>query len=313
MTAHGHAQEAVEVVAHRGASADQPEHSLAAYRHAIHLGADAIECDVRLTRDGTLVCVHDRRIDRTSTGRGVISTLTLAELERFEFGRGHGSPGRRPTPPGVVLGDGEAPEQEDGRVLTLDRLLEYVTSHPGRIRLAIETKHPTRYSQRVEAALLASLRRFGLLVGDRPAEHSGRPAVRVMSFSPAALRRVEAAAPHLPTVQLVRQFTGWPRTLEVRSAVTAVGPPVALLRRNPSFVAQAHAMGAEVHVWTVNDPEDVEYVLSLAVDAVITDRPGALLRRLGRGGADGGARARNAGPPPSVGPSDVPPPRRRGP
>jgi glycerophosphoryl diester phosphodiesterase len=65
----------VEVVAHRGASADVPEHTLGAYRHAVRLGADAVEYDVRMTRDGALVCVHDRRIDRTSTGRGVISAL----------------------------------------------------------------------------------------------------------------------------------------------------------------------------------------------------------------------------------------------
>ena len=58
----------VEVVAHRGASADESEHTMAAYGHAIRLGADAVECDVRMTRDGVLVRVHDRRIDRTSTG-----------------------------------------------------------------------------------------------------------------------------------------------------------------------------------------------------------------------------------------------------
>ena len=60
----------IEVVAHRGANDEEPEHSLAAYLKAVEQGADAIECDVRLTADGTLVCVHDRRIDRTSTGRG---------------------------------------------------------------------------------------------------------------------------------------------------------------------------------------------------------------------------------------------------
>ena len=68
---------AVQVVAHRGSSEDSPEHTLEAYKRAIAEGADALECDVRLTRDGHLVCVHDRRIDRTSTGRGVVSTLEL--------------------------------------------------------------------------------------------------------------------------------------------------------------------------------------------------------------------------------------------
>src|SRR3954462_15356715 len=74
------------VVAHRGASADEPEHTLAAYVEAIKVGADALECDVRLTADGHLVCVHDRRVDRTSNGRGVISTLELTELQGLDWG-----------------------------------------------------------------------------------------------------------------------------------------------------------------------------------------------------------------------------------
>src|SRR5690349_9193418 len=74
-----------QVVAHRGASDDVPEHTFAAYRKAIDDGADALECDVRLTRDGHLVCVHDRRVDRTSDGRGPVSALELADLADLDF------------------------------------------------------------------------------------------------------------------------------------------------------------------------------------------------------------------------------------
>ena len=80
--------QSVEVVAHRGANDEEPEHSLAAYLKAIDQGADAIECDVRLTADGTLVCVHDRRIDRTSTGKGSVSSKTLKELAAFDYSGG---------------------------------------------------------------------------------------------------------------------------------------------------------------------------------------------------------------------------------
>src|SRR4051794_9077270 len=73
------------VVAHRGSSAAHAEHTLAAYELAIEEGADALECDVRLTRDGVLVCVHDRKVNRTSDGRGVVSTLELAELAELDF------------------------------------------------------------------------------------------------------------------------------------------------------------------------------------------------------------------------------------
>src|SRR3954466_6713308 len=85
----------LEVVGHRGAPGEAPEHTLTAYRRAAAVGADAVECDVRLTRDGVLVCVHDRGVRSTSNGRGVVSALHLDELEQFHFGaRKNGFRGR---------------------------------------------------------------------------------------------------------------------------------------------------------------------------------------------------------------------------
>ncbi len=78
------------IVAHRGASFAVAEHTLDAYKAAIESGADAVECDVRLTRDGHLVCVHDRTVNRTSDGRGVVSELDLPSLERLDFASWHG-------------------------------------------------------------------------------------------------------------------------------------------------------------------------------------------------------------------------------
>jgi len=286
----------VEVVGHRGASADAPEHTLAAYQQAVRIGADAVECDVRMTRDGVLVCVHDRRIDHTSTGRGVVSALTLAELERHSFG--HRVPRAAPwrVPSGRRTPDDEPDHSEQG-VLTLHRLLDYVTSTPGDVRLAIETKHPTRHSAMVERALIADLRRFGLLARGRPVERGGRPGVRVMSFSPTAVRRVQLMAPELPTVQLLRRVPA--RGVALQPS-TAIGPGVATLRRFPQLVQRAHARGAEVHVWVVNEPDDIRFVLDLGVDAVITDRPGTVLERLGRGPASrrSSGPAVDGGPPP---------------
>lgn len=268
-----------DVVAHRGATAEAPEHTLAAYRQAAEIGADGVEVDVRLTRDGVLVCVHDRRIQRTSNGRGVVSALNLDELEQYHFGT------RRPPRMNRWSGDEitavtDEPDVEDGRVLTLDRLLEYATSSPGRVRLAIETKHPTRHTRKVEEALVDTLRRFGLLGNGRPVEWAGRPAVRVMSFSQLAVRRMHDLAPGIPTVQLIgKRLRAVRRELLVGSA-TAVGPGIALLRSDPEFVADAHAAGKEVHVWTVNRPTDMDFVRGLDVDAAITDHPGELLRRI---------------------------------
>ncbi|CAA9228147.1 MAG: Glycerophosphoryl diester phosphodiesterase [uncultured Blastococcus sp.] len=278
-----------EVVAHRGVASQAPEHTLAAFRQATVVGADAVECDVRLTRDGVLVCVHDRQIRHTSNGRGIVSALRLAELEQYQFGA------RKPRRVAHRWADDEItsvtdePDVENGLVLTLERLLEYITATPGTVRLAIETKHPTRHSRRVEEALVACLRRHGLLgkgLGDgRPVEWAGRPAVRMMSFSQLAVRRMSELAPGVPTVQLIGKRLRPVRRELLSGAATAVGPGIALIRSDPAFVADAHAAGKQVHVWTVNRPADMNLVQQLGVDAVITDHPGELLRRLGRSSA----------------------------
>ena len=270
-----------EVVAHRGASAGAPEHTLAAYRRAAEVGADAVECDVRMTRDGVLVCVHDRQIKHTSNGRGVVSALHLQELEQFRFGV------RRPGRLGKWADDeisavNDEPDVENGLVLTLDRLLEYITAKPGTVRLAIETKHPTRHTRKVEEALVDCLRRYGLLDNGRPVEWAGKPAVRMMSFSQLAVRRMHDLAPGVPTVQLIGMRLRAVRRELLQGSATAVGPGIAILRSDPDFVADAQAAGKEVHVWTVNNPADMDLVRNLGIDAAITDRPDEMLRVLGR-------------------------------
>jgi glycerophosphoryl diester phosphodiesterase len=270
-----------EVVAHRGASAQAPEHTMAAYRRAADLGADAVECDVRMTRDGVLVCVHDRQIASTSNGRGVVSALHLDELEQFHFGP-RKSTRRSRWADDEISAVNDEPDVENGLVLTLERLLDYITSSPGTVRLAIETKHPTRHTRKVEEALVASLDRFGLLRDGAPVEWAGRPAVRMMSFSQLAVRRMADLAPGIPTVQLIGKRLRPLRKELLTGSATAVGPGISLIRADPDFVAEAHAAGKEVHVWTVNKAQDMDLVRDLGVDVIITDQPDELLRRLGR-------------------------------
>ncbi len=275
---------AVEVVAHRGATAEAPEHTLAAYRRAATVGADAVECDVRLTRDGVLVCVHDRQIKRISNGRGVVSALHLGELEQFQFGS-RKPRGRNRWADDEILSVADEPDVENGLVLTLDRLLDYITASPGTLRLAIETKHPTRHTRKVEEALVESLRRYGLLGNGRPVEWAGKPAVRMMSFSQLAVRRMAELAPGIPTVQLIGKRLRPVRRELLLGNATAIGPGVALIRSDPDLVADAHAAGKEIHVWTVNQPGDMDLMREIGVDAVITDHPEEMLRHLGRGEA----------------------------
>ncbi|RKE20156.1 glycerophosphodiester phosphodiesterase [Streptomyces sp. TLI_171] len=252
---------AVKVIAHRGSSAALPEHTEEAYRRALEEGADGLECDVRVTADGQLVCVHDRTVHRTSDGQGVVSAMTLDQLSRLDFG------------------SWKHPEQpQPSSILTLERLLELVADAGRRVELAVETKHPVRYAGRVEAELLRMLGRFGLLPAT-PEEST----VRVMSFSELALHRVRRAAPALPRVYLwERRLPVLGRTRSLPGGAAIAGPGIELVRRDPGMVTALRRAGHRVHVWTVDRPEDVELCLELGVEALITNRPAEVLAQLGR-------------------------------
>ncbi|MFH8368055.1 glycerophosphodiester phosphodiesterase [Streptomyces sp. NPDC018031] len=268
----------ISVVAHRGASEDAPEHTLAAYRRAIEDGADALECDVRMTADGHLVCVHDRRIDRTSNGRGAVSSLELSDLAALDFGSWKGQATDREAPDRTTGEDAGRDHGDHTSVLTLERLLELVADAGRRVELAIETKHPTRWAGHVEERLLALLRRFGL-TAPPPLEP---PQVRVMSFSARSLQRVRAAAPDLPTVFLMQFALPRHREGQLPPGVDIAGPGIRIVRNHPALVVRWQRAGHPVHVWTVDRPEDIELCARLDVDAIITNRPKQVLSQLGR-------------------------------
>ncbi|MFE9677732.1 glycerophosphodiester phosphodiesterase [Streptomyces sp. NPDC006259] len=277
---HARQQQRIQVVAHRGASEDAPEHTLAAYRKAIEDGADALECDVRLTADGHLVCVHDRRVNRTSNGRGAVSQLELADLAALDFGSWKTRAAREAWNTRDEEPDWEVrPEDRDATsVLTLERLLELVAGAGRRVELAIETKHPTRWAGQVEERLLVLLKRFGL---DAPTDADASP-VRVMSFSARSLHRVRAASPTLPTVYLMQFVSPRLRDGRLPAGVRIAGPSMRIVRSHPAYVERLKRAGHQVHVWTVNEPEDVDLCVRLGVDAIITNRPRAVLDRLDR-------------------------------
>lgn len=256
------------MIAHRGASSERAEHTLAAYQRAIEQGADALECDVRLTADGHVVCVHDRRIDRTSDGKGIVSAKTLDQLQRHDFGS-------------WWTGSEDEPDYDEERqtVLTLERLLDLATSYDRPVRLAIETKHPNRYGGYLEDRVVETLEQFGLA---HPPRDGSSPVV-MMSFSEIAMRRVRLRAPSMPTVFLMERVPLRFRmgALPYRAAVG--GPGLEIIRKHPDYVERLHAAGRRVFVWTVDDAADVDFCRDLGVDAVISNRPQHVLRHLTSG------------------------------
>jgi glycerophosphoryl diester phosphodiesterase len=245
------------VFAHRGASAELPEHTLPAYTSAIRAGVDGVECDVRLTRDGHLVCFHDRRLDRTSSGTGSLANFTLSELLELDFGSWH-------------------PSGSPAELLTLDGLLELCRGAGRALRVLVETKHPNRFGGAVEHRLHMTLQRHGLLDGRAEVE------VTMMSFSPLAVRRSRDLMPGVPTVQLLDRLPRGVRVGRLPFGTTIAGPGLELVRKRPGLVRGLKTAGQQVYVWTVNEPADVEFMRELGVDGIITDRPKEVLALLGR-------------------------------
>ncbi len=244
---------APRVIAHRGSSKEHPEHTLAAYRKAIEQGADMLECDVRLTADGHLVCVHDRRIDRTSDGRGVVSAKTLTQLKRNDFGHG----------------------DDRAEVLLLEDLVRLAVEAPQPVGLAIETKHPTRYAGLVEQRVVEVVRDFGLL----RSRYEPVGNVFLMSFSELALRRWRELAPGMPAVFLMERVPLRCRKGWLPFAADVAGPSIEIVRAYPEYVRRVHRAGGQVFVWTVDTAEDLELCRRIGVDAVVTNRP-AFIRGL---------------------------------
>jgi glycerophosphoryl diester phosphodiesterase len=234
------------VVAHRGASTDRPEHTIGAYELALKEGADGLECDIRLSKDGEIVCVHDRTLTRTSNGRGTVSAMTLAELGQHDYGSWH----RHGQPAGL---------------LRLEELLELVKGT--NVQLFVETKHPVRYRNEVERRLAAVLRQHGL-----------REQIVMMSFSPTAVKVFRELAPDVRTVLLLDRL-GRYRSGALPPFADYTGPGVHLLRKDPAYVDRARRAGHETYVWTVDDEDDIALCRDLGVRYLATNAP-ANTRRL---------------------------------
>jgi glycerophosphoryl diester phosphodiesterase/predicted Fe-S protein YdhL (DUF1289 family) len=243
------------VVAHRGASHEFPEQTFAAYEEALRQGADALECDVRITKDGRLICIHDKSVDRTSNGTGKVEDMTFAQLQALDYGGWHSS---------AELGDA----QGDTGLLTLDRLLELVTSQDRHVTLFIEIKQRGGTVAREVASLLQS---HGLANPTSPDQSR----VAVISFYPDAVSAVHRAAPNVPTVQLLPTPLGSiADVVTSASGATAIGPSIQTLRANPELVDLAASQGMATYCWTVNSQHDVQFARDLGVAFIATDHPG---------------------------------------
>ncbi len=239
------------VFAHRGGSGLAPENTLAAFDHGLSLGADALELDVHLSRDGYAVVHHDEHLERTTDGTGPIAACSLDDLRRLDAGY-------------RFCREGDFPFR--GRGLCVPTLGDVLTRYPG-VRIIIELKNG---SEPLARAALDDARRAKAL--DRvcfASEHvSGLRVIRALepdAATSAAREEIRRA--------LVRAWFGLPAGGRgvVAFQVPELAGPIRVV--SPRFVRAAHRAGRAVQVWTVDRAEQMRRLLQWGVDAVITDRP----------------------------------------
>jgi glycerophosphoryl diester phosphodiesterase len=227
---------AVEVIAHRGASGTCPENTLPAFRRAVELGAPMIELDVQLTRDGHPVVIHDRTLDRTTSGRGSVRRRTLAEIAALDAGRWFAA--------GFV----------GTRVPRLDEVLAAIP-----IRINVELK--AAGDDGLERRVLETVEEAGAL---------GR--VVFSSFDPSSLARLRALSARADLAVLWAGRTV-ARALALADRVGARSVHLRKGGRVAASIAAGHAVGLAMRVWTVNSPTDFARLTDVGADGVFTDYP----------------------------------------
>ncbi len=267
---------APRILGHRGASAYAPENTLIAFERAFELGADGIELDVTLTRDGIPVVIHDDRVDRTTNGNGLVSEMTVEEIQRLDAGGSFN-----------VKFRGE-------KIPTLEKVLAYVPADKI-VNVELKTLALRLWPGNVTRLKFPQYAKMSMDMLGRlwePADLE-RAVVRVIeqtratnrvivsSFNPIALYRVMKLNPTLARGLLY--FKELPFFLG-RAWLRPLVRPHALHPRNTtlteSLARWAHARGYQINTWTVDDPAEARRIAALGANGIITNRPDLLCAAL---------------------------------
>jgi glycerophosphoryl diester phosphodiesterase len=256
--------------AHQGGSFEGPSSTLAAISHALDVGASAIELDVHATKDRQIVVCHDETVDRTTNHHGEIATLTLSELREMDnaYWWIEGdvvSPGHNED---EYLLRGRAPTDRRCGVATLEEVAEAFPS----VLLNLDIKRTDPDVEGYEELLANELRRL-----------ERKSSVMVASFHDEAIQRFRTFAPDVATSAATNESATFYFSLAEGSPVV---PPVSAFQLpatygdiavvTESFIAGAHRADVAVHVWTINDVDEMARLVDLGVDGLISDRPTSL-------------------------------------
>lgn len=253
----------VWVIAHRGASWDAPEHTVAAYDRAVADGTDFLETDLWQAGNGSLVCIHDPTVDRTSNRTGSVADFDANELLGLDFGSWFNT--KHP--------DRARDEYAGASVVLFEEMLRRYRDVQPPLRFHVETKHLYRPGEdagsidpTMEHELVRLLRVFDLLDGR----------VVVQSFWPKSLEVVSGLTDDTVPTALLCPGPG-PEALPEMVDVSA--PDHRALLADLEYIDRMHEQAKEVHTWTVDEPDVMRTLISAGVDGIFTNRP-AVLRHL---------------------------------
>jgi len=228
------------ILAHRGAAARYPENTLEAFSAAIEMGADGIELDVQLSKDGEIVAAHDERLERVCDGTGYLNDHTLKELKLLDFSK---------TLPGAVC-----------RIPALSEVFSLVK--PSALTINIELKNTERLYLELPQKLLALAKEYGM--EDR---------VIYSSFNHYSLLHIKKLNPAAKIGLLYEYGMIDPWVYANYVKADAVHPHYYVIAALPETVKRCHDNGLMVNVWTVDDPDAIKLMLKCGVDTIITNKP----------------------------------------
>ncbi len=228
------------VWAHRGASGYCPENTIPAFEMAQKMGADGVELDVQLTKDGALVVCHDETIDRTSSGKGYVKDYTLAELKKLDFCNGNLA-------------------YEGVQIPTMGEVFQCLQS--GDLTINIELKTSIFFYPGIEEKLTALTKERGF--EDR---------VIYSSFNHYSIRKIKELDKRAKTGFLYCDGAMDMPAYGKKHGVDALHPAVYNLQY-PHFMEECRAQGLDVNVWTVNTEEEIRLCSELGVHAIIGNYP----------------------------------------
>lgn len=233
-------KEMTKIFAHRGASGYAPENTMEAFKLAIQQGADGIELDVHLTKDGKVVVIHDDTIDRVSNGRGAVKDMTLRQLRKYSFNNG-------------------MKEYGDVKIPLLKDVLELVK--PTNLVINIELKPSGKNNQKLVEKVLRQVEKAGM--EDR---------VIYSSFDHDAVRMIHEESQDAETAYLYGNGFKNGDAYALNSGIPGVHPSANQMR-SPHTMEQYKNSGLKIRVWTVNDEMDMQMFIKDDVEAIITNYP----------------------------------------